>query len=258
MVVNAKHEPVAGSQPVRAGERYLHKFPGVVEPDVNGDIEILHEDEALIVVNKPAPLPMHAAGRFNRNTLQYILNEVYYPEKPRQAHRLDANTTGVVLLTRSRRFAAMLQPQFARGEVEKVYLVRVQGHPREDRFDCHAPISAEPGELGTRRIDAEAGLPSCTEFAVLERCPDGTTLLEARPLTGRTNQIRVHLWHLGFPVCGDAVYLAGKKLGDTQTLAVEAGPLCLHSWRVNFRHPLMQERITFTAPLPSWGTRKGG
>ena len=65
----------------------MHKFPDVMEPAVNGKVEILHEDEALIVLNKPAPLPMHAGGRFNRNTLHYILSKVYHPERPRQAHR---------------------------------------------------------------------------------------------------------------------------------------------------------------------------
>ncbi|HET7625280.1 MAG TPA: pseudouridine synthase [Verrucomicrobiae bacterium] len=258
LILNHELQICSATQTVRAGERYLHKFPNVVEPDVNGAIQILHEDEALIVVNKPAPLPMHAGGRFNRNTLRHILNQVYHPEKPKPAHRLDANTTGVVLLTRTRRFAALLQPQFARGEVKKFYLVRVQGEPVDDRFSCDAPISSEPGEVGTREIDFEAGLPSRTDFRVLKRNADGTALLEARPLTGRTNQIRVHLWHLGFSVCGDAVYLPGKIFGKTQTLAPEASPLCLHSWRVDFVHPLTKERVEFTAPLPAWAENISG
>ena len=252
LVLNHLREPVAISHTVRAGERYLHKFPHVTEPDVNGDIRILHEDEALIVVNKPAPLPMHAAGRFNRNTLQHILYAVYHPERPRQAHRLDANTTGIVLLTRTRHYAAKLQPQFARGEVSKFYLVRVHGQPAEDTFHCDAPISSEPGVLGSREIDHEAGLASHTEFRVLRRNPDGTTLLEARPLTGRTNQIRVHLWHLGMPVCGDPVYQANRKHGDVQTLDIQAPPLCLHSWRTRFKHPLSGQPVEFTAPPPAW------
>jgi RluA family pseudouridine synthase len=252
LVIGPDHEPAPATRIVRAGERYRHKYPDVVEPAVNGDIRILHEDEALIVVNKPAPLPMHAGGRFNRNTLHYILNAAYHPERPCQAHRLDANTTGVLLLTRSRRFASRLQPQFVHGQVEKVYLTRVLGQPPQDSFFCDAPISATAGEVGTRGVDLEAGLPARTEFRVLQRHGDDTTLLEARPLTGRTNQIRVHLWHLGWPVCGDAVYLPGQRLGATQTLAVDDPPLCLHSWRVTFIHPLTRERVTFEAPAPAW------
>jgi len=76
--------------------------------------------------------------------------------------------------------------------------------------------------------------------------------LEARPLTGRTNQIRVHLWHLGLPVCGDQVYLAGKNLGDMQTVAVGDAPLCLHAWQIKFRHPQTHEPAHFTAPPPEW------
>jgi RluA family pseudouridine synthase len=251
-VITRQHDVVSADQIVRAGERYLHKFPNVTEPDVNGTVKILHEDEALIVLNKPAPLPMHAGGRFYRNTLQNILNEVYHPQKPHPAHRLDANTTGVLLVTRTRHFAGKLQPQFARGEVRKVYLALVQGQPKDDVFACDAAISVESGELGSRSVDHEGGLESRTEFRVIRRNADGTTLLEARPLTGRTNQIRVHCAHLGFPICGDGAYLGGDQLGTTQTLALGAAPLCLHAWRVAFVHPLTRLPAEFTAPAPEW------
>ncbi len=252
LVTTTKHEPVVADQIVRAGERFLHKFPNVLEPDVNGRVEILHEDEAIILLNKPAPLPMHAGGRFYRNTLQQILNEVYHPQKPHPAHRLDANTTGIVLVTRTRHFAGKVQPQFAKGEVEKLYLVRVQGVPKDDAFSCDAPISAESGALGSRTVDAENGLEARTELKVRERCADGTTLLEAKPLTGRTNQIRIHCAHLGFPVCGDTAYLKGNQLGTTQTLPVDAAPLCLHAWKLAFQHPLTKRRVEFIAPPPKW------
>jgi len=251
-VVDLAQEPVAATQIVRAGQRYQHLFPNVTEPEVNGAVEILHEDEALIVVNKPAPLPMHAGGRFYLNTLQYILNAAYHPQTPHPAHRLDANTTGLVLVARTRQFASQLQSQFAQGRVEKTYLVRVQGQLPADEFHCDAPISANAGEQCSRTVDLENGLAARTEFRALQRFADGTNLLEARPLTGRTNQIRVHLWHLGLPVCGDAIYLAGHQLGRTQTLAVGDPPLCLHAARVKFLHPLSLEPIEFTAPLPAW------
>ena len=119
-VVGWGQEPVLATQIVRAGQRYQHLFPNVTEPEVNGAIEILHEDEALIVVNKSAPLPMHAGGRFFRNTLQHILNTAYHPQQPRPAHRLDANTTGLVLAARTRLVAGKLQQQFAKGRWKKL------------------------------------------------------------------------------------------------------------------------------------------
>jgi RluA family pseudouridine synthase len=247
-------QPVLGSQVVRAGERYQHKVPAVIEPNVNMQIELLHEDEAVIVLNKPAPLPMHAGGRFYRNTLQHVLETIYYPQKPRPSHRLDANTTGVVVVARTRHFAGQIQAQFARAEVEKVYLVRVTGHPASDEFICDAPISSDAGKLGSRTVDPDSGLPARTGFLVQQRIADGTALLEARPLTGRTNQIRIHLAHLGFPVCGDPAYLTGSRLGESQTLDVDAPPLCLHAWRIGFRHPLTQKTVTFTATPPTWAT----
>ena len=242
---------VPAHQIVRSGERYLHLKPAQREPDVNSDIRVLFEDEAIIVLNKPAPLPVHVGGRFNRNTLQFILNTVWHPLKPRSVHRLDANTTGVTVLCKTRHFASFVQPQFERGEVEKLYLARVKGHPPQDEFVCNAPITGEAGKLGGRNVDAE-GQEARTEFRVLRRDADGTALLEARPLTGRTNQIRIHLWHLGFPIVGDAAYLADGEIGETQTLALGDPPLCLHALRISFRHPLTKERVTFDAESPEW------
>ena len=251
-LLDSTFHPVQPTRIAQAGERFYRKKPTDVEPEVNADIRILHEDEAMIVINKPAPLPIHPSGRFNRNTLQAILQTVYHPQKPRPAHRLDANTSGLVVFTRTRHFAKFVQPQFERGEVEKTYLARVIGNPVEDTFFCDAPIADEPVVAGARQIDTADGIPARTEFCVIHRDPDGTALLEVRPLTGRTNQIRLHLWHLGFPICGDPVYLPGNALGNRQTLAPGDPPLCLHAWKLTFRHPLTKEATTFEAPTPIW------
>jgi UPF0176 protein len=251
LVVDLERRPVKAERRVRAGERYLHRMPATVEPDINAAIRILHEDEAIVVVDKPAPLPLHPSGRFNRNTLQWILNEVYHPQKLRPVHRIDANTTGLVVFARMRKFSGPLQTQFAAGTVEKTYVARIQGVPMEDAFVCDAAIGTERTALGGRAVEDE-GLAARTEFRVLARLADGTTLVEARPVTGRTNQIRVHLWHLGWPVCGDQAYLAGGRVGETQTHAVGDAPLCLHARRIGFVHPLTQERVVFESALPDW------
>jgi len=243
---------VGADRVVRAGERMMRVKPGTVEPEVATAVRFLYEDEAVVVLEKPAPLPMHPGGRFQRNTLQAWLQPVYAPQKIQAAHRLDANTTGLVVCARTRHFAKLLQPQFADNRVEKTYLARVQGVPGEDFFICEAPIGTESGPGGSREVDAVAGQRARTEFKVRERMPDGTTLLEVVPKTGRTNQIRLHLASLGWPVLGDATYLAGGEVGTEQTLPVGAPPLCLHAWRLVFSHPLTQQRLEFEASWPGW------
>ena len=244
---------VLGSESlVRSGERLEHIESETVEPDVNANIEVIYEDPMLVILNKPAPIPMHPCGRFNRNTISYLLDQVYAPQRLRIAHRLDANTTGVVVLSRTRNVASRVQPQFERGEVKKHYVARVIGRPSSAHFDCHAPIIPRSTQAGARRVGAE-GQPATTEFDFVVNLDDGTSLVRARPITGRTNQIRIHLAHLGLPILGDPLY-RGDDMGDRQTLATCESPLCLHAHRIQFRHPEDDREVEFTAPLPAWAS----
>lgn len=230
---------------VRAGERILQLFPPAVEPEIATGIRIIWDDEALLLVEKPAPLPMHASGRYHRNTLQYLINQVYEPKFPRPVHRLDANTRGLVLFGRTRHFCKMLQRQFLDGTVEKIYRVKVQGCPEWNEKVCEFSISKEVEGPGGRGVDEEDGLEARTEFVVKERCADGTAWLEAKLGSGRTNQIRVHLWELGFPVIGDPCYLPDKRMSDKQTLDVGDAPMELEAWRLSFTHPISGHRMIF-------------
>ena len=250
-ILDENHTVLSATAIARAGDHLLHRQQQIIEPDVAANITVLYEDEALVVLNKPAPLPMHVGGRFTRNTLQHALDLVYRPQKLKPAHRLDANTTGLVIAARNKHFAGRLQTGFAEGRVEKTYLVRVQGHPVEDAFRCDAPITKEAGVSGTREVDAQDGADATTLFNVLARSADGTSLLEARPLTGRTNQIRIHCAFLGFPVVGDAAYGADGA-APRLTKDITEPPLCLHAWQVSFTHPASGETVSFTAPPPDW------
>ncbi|MEY3394354.1 MAG: Ribosomal large subunit pseudouridine synthase [Verrucomicrobiota bacterium] len=235
---------------VRAGERILQIFPPDIEPEVARGIRVVWDDEALVVVEKPAPLPMHASGRYHRNTLQYLLNQVYEPKFLRPVHRLDANTRGLVLFARTRHFCRLLQRQFLNDQVEKTYRVRIQGSPSWDETVCQFAISREVEGPGARGVDEIDGLEARTQFVVKERCADGTTWLEAKLGSGRTHQIRVHLWELGYPVVGDPCYLPERKMSDRQTLDVGDDPMELEAWRLVLNHPITGRRMEFVNGNP--------
>jgi len=237
--------------PVKTGQHFEQRYPLTIEPDVNPNLQILHEDHYLVIVNKPAPLPMHPCGRFNKNSLVNFLQLVYHPQKLRIAHRLDANTTGVVVLSRTGSVARQVQPQFEQGKVEKIYLALVYGHPAQDEFICEEPIGTSRVRGGGRRVE-EGGQEARTDFRVVTRRDDGHALLEVFPKTGRTNQIRLHLWHLNLPIVGDPMYQQGGVMQERQTLNVDEPPMCLHAWQVTFLHPENAQPITYSAPPPSW------
>ena len=248
-----KGKALSAEDPVLAGWRLEHLLPQTTEPDVNADIKFLYEDEGLIVVNKPAPLPMHACGRFNRNSLSFLLGKVFSGEQLRILHRLDANTTGVVLFARKKSVTHPIHEQFKAGTVGKIYLAKVIGHPAEDKFSCSEKISGDRKAVGSRAIDnSDAGLPAHTDFEVVARLNDGTALVHCFPKTGRTNQIRLHLSHLGFPIVGDPTYAAGAPVKEKQSLTVDDPPMCLHALSLTLEHPLTNSEITFNAPAPAW------
>ncbi|GIW97041.1 MAG: hypothetical protein KatS3mg111_0374 [Pirellulaceae bacterium] len=237
---------------IREGQGFLHRMPDTIEPAINPKIDLIYEDEWLLAVDKPAPLPVHPSGRYQRNTLTWLLGQVYEHEVLHLVHRVDANTTGVVLLTRRHRAAKLLAQQFARGTVEKIYYALLHGHPKWDRHEESSSIAASPtGEAG-RRTDAEHGRLAVTKFEVVRRLPEGMTLVKVEPLTGRTNQIRVHAWKLGHPVSGDPLYLPAGRLGDRQTLDVADAPMCLHAHRLTINHPIDGNRLTLRSTPPTW------
>lgn len=260
-----KRPPCSAEQSVREGECFTQHMPNTVEPAINPEIRLIHEDESLIIVDKPAPLPCHASGRFNRNSLTSILSGAYLYEKLRLAHRLDADTTGVTLICRKYRPAQLVQKQFADQRVAKLYLARVHGHPSWNAFECDSAIGPTATAAdGLRALDAD-GQSAQTSFAVLERFNDGTSLIEARPHTGRTNQIRLHLSSLGHPVVGDRKYgparsanpnleSAQPRTAPSDELVAAEPPLCLHALSLTLQHPDTNHPITFRTPEPVWSS----
>jgi RluA family pseudouridine synthase len=235
-----KTQAATSDQLVREGQRFLQCIANYTEPAIAPEIGLIHEDDAIVVINKSAPLPLHPSGRFNLNTLESILHEAYYPEKLRPAHRIDAATTGLTVFSRRHSMAAKLQPQFAAGTIDKSYLAIVNGNPKWDDTTCDLAISSEPLPNGGRRLDPD-GQPASTRIRVVERRGQ-ITVVEAIPRTGRTHQIRLHLSSLGHPIMNDPLYSSNE---------CNSGNLRLHAWKIAFDHPRTGQRIRFEAVPPA-------
>lgn len=213
-------------------------------------LDVLYEDGAIVVLNKPAGLVVHPAHGHVSDTLVNALL-ARYPELqswpaeegfPGLVHRLDRDTSGVLLVARTVPVRDALRAQFEAGTVRKVYLALVIGRPRLNRARIEAPIARDTRERKRMAVASEGGREAITEYEVIE--PLGSyALLEVRPVTGRTHQIRVHLAAIGHPVVGDRVY--GP---ERQRLALDR--VFLHAAELTFRHPISGDEMTFRAPLP--------
>jgi len=246
------------------------------EPAVDDTYDVLYEDDWLVVVGKSGNIPVHACGVYITHTLIARIKEDF-GRNLNLAHRLDRETSGVVVLCKDRESNRRLAGMFARGEVGKTYVAVVYGEVPEDRFEIDAPIGKTdqrdrfPQEyewgkahnlatyLPKRRVDFDGGKPARTSFETIRRL-EGFTVLRAVPATGRTNQIRVHLAHAGHPLVGDKIYALQGKLRDEilregLTARVRDALVmdrhALHCASLRFEHPMTGEPVTLEAPLPT-------
>lgn len=215
-------------------------------PDV--PVAVLSADDALIVVNKQAGLVVHPGAGHAANTLVNGLVSRFPDlrtafadddERPGIVHRLDRETSGVMIVARTPAAAAELIAQFRARSVRKVYLALVAGRPDPREAVIDAPIGRDRADR-QRMAAVKGGKPATTRYKVIAGARD-CSLLEIRPVTGRTHQIRVHLALVGHPIVGDAVY-GGRRRKGTR--------LALHAWRLVLRHPSTGREVTFEAPIP--------
>ncbi len=253
--------PARPSSPVRAGETILLRRPAPVEPDVPRRFDILFEDESVLVIDKPAGLPMHTTAKFWRNTLVALLRERYPDEQMEVAHRIDRETSGVLLIARNRQIASFLTRAFARRAVEKTYLALVKGHPPDEgKIDLPLRLLDTKSRIMMGPAKDGSGLAAVTQFRVVRRLPEHA-LCEARPLTGRQHQIRVHFAAIGHPIVGDKLYGASEELFmrsceeplTPELLACFDGlpRHALHAHRLTFPHPVGKHAVTIESPLPA-------
>jgi 23S rRNA pseudouridine1911/1915/1917 synthase len=251
---------------VRAGETIRLRRPAPVEPPVPRRFEILYQDDSVLVIDKPAGLPMHTTAKFWRNTLTALLRERYPDEQMEVAHRIDRETSGVLLIARGRPVASFLTRAFARRAVDKTYLALVKGNPPDEgRIDRPLKLLDTRSRvmMGVARDGDGAGLPAVTTFRVVRRFA-AHALCAAHPETGRQHQIRVHFQSLGHPIVGDKLYGAGEELFmracDQELMSLTPELLqafdglprhALHAHRLTFPHPTRGEPVTVESPLPA-------
>jgi 23S rRNA pseudouridine1911/1915/1917 synthase len=262
VLVNGK--PVKSRTKVFAGDviTVMVENPGADAVDPDGiPIVVLHEERTFVVLDKPPGVVMHPVGKHVYDTLMNVLHARYkrdFPEldvTPMVVHRLDRDTSGVLLIAKEEDVRKRLGAAFEGRDVEKEYLALVFGRIDADTFTVNQPIGPDPlADNKTKMACIPDGRASYTEFAVVERFARAT-LVRCFPKTGRQHQIRVHLAHTGHPILGDALYAEGREptaaeLGlpgspDARVLDRQA----LHAARLVIPHPTGDGRLSFESPL---------
>jgi tRNA pseudouridine32 synthase/23S rRNA pseudouridine746 synthase/23S rRNA pseudouridine1911/1915/1917 synthase len=204
---------------------------------------LLYKDSLMLVIDKPAGLPVHAGPKGGENLEQYFPALRFgLPRSPALAHRLDRDTSGCLVLGRHRKALAKLGRLFSSGRVSKTYWAIVAGAPPEAEGRISFPLMKRSTERGWWMKTSPEGLPTITDYKLMGRS-DGYSWLELKPQTGRTHQIRVHCAALGCPILGDPIY--GGEITESETR-----PLHLHARAVSVPLYPSREPIAATAPVP--------
>ena len=214
-------------------------------------IDIVYEDEDLIVMNKPADMPIHPSMDNYDNSMANALAWYYQQQGKafvfRCINRLDRDTSGLTIVAKHKVSAGILGTMAAKkslyseeGGIEREYLAIVKGIPESQSGVIDAPIARREGSVLERAVDFEKGERAVTHYHVLQAA-NGHSLVSMKLETGRTHQIRVHMKHLGYPLIGDFLYYPEMDYIKRQAL---------HSYRLSFRHPITGTKMELTAPLP--------
>ena len=215
-LVSLNHQPALTSSVLQLGDEIRTKRLDVTEPDVNAHIEVLFDEQGLFVLNKAAPIPVHPSGRYFKNSLTSVLRELHPSQSFHTIHRLDKWTTGVLILATDSKVARHMHLQVEKQRIDKTYGVLAVGDFPRDTFLVDESIGRIDGVYRGTGDLALNSKSSQTEFTVMQSHPTipQLHLLKAKPLTGRTNQIRVHVQTAGGYVLNDPLYSPSKQADD--------------------------------------------
>ncbi|MBR0651475.1 RluA family pseudouridine synthase [Roseomonas terrae] len=255
------------AEPVRAGARYRLRIPppapATPQPQAI-PLTILFEDRDLIVIDKPAGLVVHPAPGNPDGTLVNALLAhagddlpgIGGEKRPGIVHRLDKDTSGVMVAAKTERAHHALSEAFAARDLDRAYLALAWGLPDPVQGEVSAPIGRHPVDRKRMAVVERGGKAATTRYAVKRGWGAAAALVECRLLTGRTHQIRVHMAHIGYPLVGDPVYLrrtpaAARLLPEETRAALLAFPRqALHAATLGFKHPASGKSLSFESPLP--------
>ena len=207
-------------------------------------MKIIHEDSYLIVLDKPAGLSVLPDGweKDSQYLLQMLEEQI---GKAFIVHRLDKITSGVMVFARDPETHRALNTQFENHDAQKTYHAILEGNPKWEEKVAKHPLRSNVGHKHRTIVDDKNGKPSETRFRVIKRYPEAA-FVEAKPMTGRTHQIRVHAYALGHPLVGDTLYGSGYGVQEMYKIT---HPM-LHAQSLSFIHPATNERVKFSAPHP--------
>ncbi len=250
--VDATYRLCAGDNvripPIRIAERPKSEVDEAAKQRV--DLPILFEDEAMLVIDKPEGIAVHGGSGVSFGVIEALRRQRPQAKFLELAHRLDRETSGILLVGKKRLALTALHDMFREhgAGADKRYLVLVKGRWMNNTQHVKLPLLKYLTESGERRVSVDVqGKASHTVFRLLARWPE-MSLLEAQLKTGRTHQIRVHLAHLGFPILGDEKYGDFSLNKDLKRDGLKR--MALHAWRMAFRHPLTSSPMECVSPLP--------
>ncbi|MCP3942701.1 MAG: RluA family pseudouridine synthase [Desulfobacteraceae bacterium] len=243
---------------VKLGEAIMAQIPEPVDEKISGpesmDLSLLFEDDHILVIDKPADLVVHPGpGNLCGTLVNGLLSHVpalqgkgWDPLRPGIVHRLDKDTSGVIVVAKTLNSLSFLQKEFKQRRVEKRYLALVEGKDIAPKGEIVLPLGRHPIRRKIMAVDHGAGKFARTSWQLRQRFAEAC-LLDVRLHTGRTHQIRVHFHAMGMPLLGDKVYQYRRNRRNSSL----TGRQMLHSWRIKFRHPYSGRQMSFEARMPA-------